>query len=112
MKEVARIVEKVSEACGLNLIEVLEATGHSNASQYTADWLVHKGIDPEAFGPALQGDGFNYEVKYWPELARSEKVLSQLAREKGLMQEEKDSQPKKVDQVVDYFVRLLGIRKR
>jgi transcriptional regulator with XRE-family HTH domain len=112
MREVARIVERVSEACGLNLVDVLESTGHSNASQYTADWLVHKGIDPEAFGPELQGDGFNYEVKYRPELVRSEKVLGQLAIEKGLVQQEKDFQPKKVDQVVDYFVRLLGIRKR
>jgi hypothetical protein len=112
MREVARIVERVSEACGLNLISVLESTGHSNATQYTADWLIHKGIDPEAFGPELQGDGFNYEVKYRPESAQSDKALKQLAKEKGLLPDVQDSQPTKVDLVVDYFVRLLGVRKR
>lgn len=112
MREMARIVEKVADACDLNLISVLESTGHSNASQYTADWLVHRNIDPEALGPRLLENGFDYEVRYSPELARSEKVLNKLAKEKGLLPEEENVQPSKVDQVVDYFVRWFGVRKR
>ncbi len=111
-REVARIVEQVSDACELDLVEVLEATGHSNASQYTADWLVHRGLDPESFGPQLQGDGLSYETKYFRELVRSEKELRALAKEKGLLPEDASAHPSKVDQVVEYFIQLLGIRKR
>lgn len=110
-RDVARIVEKVSDACGLDLISVLESTGHNNATQYTADWLVHRGIDPTAFGADMHPSGFSNEVKYNQVLARPEQELKKLAREKGLLQEENESKPTKVDQVVDYFVRLLGVRK-
>lgn len=111
MREVARIVERVSDAYGLDLIEVLESTGNCNASQYTADWLVHRGIDAEAFGSDMNADGHGYEVKYRIERAQSAEKLNEIAKEKGLIENKPDERSGRIDQVIDYFARLVGGRR-
>jgi transcriptional regulator with XRE-family HTH domain len=113
LREVARILEIVCDRCGLDLVEVLESTGHSNASQYTADWLLHRGVDPEAFGPELQSDGITYEVRYHRSLARDPAKLMELAEQKGILK----PQParSKVSEALDYllgFVRIFDPEPR
>lgn len=107
LREVAQIVETVSDRCGLDLIEVLEATGHATASQYIADWLLHRGIDPEAFGPECQNDDLSYEVCYHPELAKSPAELMEMAKKKGLIKSSALSSS--VGQALNYFLGFLRI---
>lgn len=113
MREVAQIMEIACDRCGLDLIEVLESSGHSNASQYTADWLLHRGIDPEAFGPELQPDTNAYEVRYFRNLARTPAQLLELAEHKGILKA--PSSKSKVGEALDYllgFVRIFNPESR
>lgn len=113
LREVAQVLEVVCDRFGLDLIEVLESTTHSNASQYIADWLLHRGIDPEAFGPAMKGDEFAYEVRYHQSLARPNSVLQEAAKEKGLIRPQ--SPGSKVLNTLNFLLgslRVFGADKR
>jgi len=113
LREVARVVEAASDQCGLDLVEVLESTGHSNASQYVADWLLHRGIDPEAFGPETQEDGLSYEVRYFKSLVRNKSKLQEIAQQKGLIEPPKSKS--KAEEALGYlmgFVRILDPTSR
>lgn len=102
IKDVAKVVEIACDGCGLDPIEALESSGHSNAAQYVADWLMHRDIDPEAFGPELQPDGISYEVRYHRSLARDSQKLQELAE---IKQPHKLQAPKsKVQEALDYLM--------
>jgi transcriptional regulator with XRE-family HTH domain len=106
LREVAKIVEIVCDRCGLDLVEALESTGHANASQYVADWLIHRGIDPEAFGPELGSDETTYEVRYHHGLARDPRKLKELAEQKGI---QANAPKSKAGEALDYFLGFVRI---
>lgn len=107
LREVAQIIEVACERCDLELVEVLESTGHANAAQYVADWLMHRGIDPEALGPVVQTDGTSYEVQYHPELAREPHVLHRLSEERT-PRESKQGKTK-ANETLDYLMGFIRI---
>lgn len=100
--EVAQIVETVADRSGLNLIEVLEDTQHCNAAQYISDWLLHRGIDPEAFGTELQEDRMTYAVKYRASMARAPEELRKLAKKPTSHKEPKAGS--RVSGALDYLL--------
>lgn len=93
LQEVAQVVVAVADQLNLDLVEVLEATGHLNATQGVADWLLHRGIDSRAFHADWDAAHTSYEVRYDPDGAKPMEELLQIARQKGLVVEESTPSP-------------------
>lgn len=93
LREVAQVVLAVVDQLGLNLIEVLESTGHLNATQGLADCLSRQGVDPNAFSADWDAPHTHYQVRYYFDRARPKEELLQAARELGVLSEEPTPAP-------------------
>lgn len=108
MEEVAQVIESICDRFGLDIVSVLESTAHCNASQYIADWLMHRDVDPEAFGAKYTQDMSDYEVVYHHDLAKPKDVLLGLAKKSKNTHE--NTQKSKLNQALGYlldFVRFI-----
>lgn len=110
--DVARILENVAENYGLNLVEILLASNHCNAAQYTADYLLHAGVDPNGFHPVY--DQLNrswYRLEY--SHPRSKELLLDEARRTYLADRDKKNDENNNEKtLIDMLWDWLGIRRR
>lgn len=110
-RDIAKILESIADRFELNIIEILESTAHCNASQYIADCLMHRGIDPEAFVPMQSEAGFSYELKYMHEHARPPERLLIIAQNKGLIPKKPEEKRTPIDIVINYFSQFMRSSK-